>query len=183
MKEQNSNLIKKSIFNYFKKGVPMLKKNKKVDIENKPSIIRDPVQGRTIIGEKIAIDGAIRGREDLFVEGSVKGRIEAEAHHLTVGPRGQVEAEIQAANVTISGRLVGNINATGRVKITKEADFNGEIKAKSISVEDGAYLKAVIELKREPDKKPVPVAKPEEKSASEPLKEPFTLAGKSNKRN
>ena len=183
MKEQNSNLMKKSIFNYFKKGVPMLKKNKKVDIDNKPSIIQDPVEGRTIIGEKIAIDGVIRGREDLFIEGSVKGKIEVETHHLTVGPRGQVEAEIQAANVTISGRLVGNINATGKVEITKKADFNGEIKAKSISVEDGAYLKAVIELKREPDKKPVPVVKPEEKSASEPVKEPFTLAGKSSKGN
>jgi cytoskeletal protein CcmA (bactofilin family) len=183
MKEQNSNLMKKSIFNYFKKGVPMLKKNKKVDIDNKPSIIQDPVEGRTIIGEKITIDGAIRGREDLFIEGSVKGRIEVETHHLTVGPRGQVEAEIQAANVTISGRLVGNINATGKVEITKEADFNGEIKAKSISVEDGAYLKAVIELKREPDKMPVPVVKPEEKSASEPVKEPFTLTGKNSKRN
>ena len=161
----------------------MLKKNKKVDIDNKPSIIQDPVEGRTIIGEKVAIDGAIRGKEDLFIEGSVKGRIEVETHHLTVGPRGQVEAEIQAANVTISGRLVGNINASGKVEITKEADFNGEIKAKSISVEDGAYLKAVIELKREPDKQPVPVVKPEEKSASEPVKEPFTLAGKSSKRN
>ncbi len=161
----------------------MLKKNKKVNIDNKPSIIQDPVEGRTIIGEKVAIDGAIRGREDLFIEGSVKGRIEVETHHLTVGPRGKVEAEIQAANVTISGRLVGNINATGKVEITKEADFNGEIKAKSISVEDGAYLKAVIELKREPDEKPVPVVKPEEKSVSEPVKEPFTLAGKSIKRN
>jgi cytoskeletal protein CcmA (bactofilin family) len=183
MKEQNSNLMKKSVFNYFKKGGSMLKKDKKVDIENKPSFIQGPVQGRTIIGEKISIDGAIRGREDLFIEGSVKGRIEVEAHHLTVGPRGQVEAEIQAANVTISGRLVGNINATGKVKITKEADFNGEIKSKTISVEDGAYLKAVIELKREADKKPVPVVKAEEKPASEPVKEPFTLAGKSSKRN
>jgi cytoskeletal protein CcmA (bactofilin family) len=183
MKEQDSKLMTKRMVNYFKKGVSMLKKNKKVDIEYKPSINQDPAEGRTIIGEKIAIEGAIRGSENLFIEGSVKGRIEVEAHHLTVGPRGQVEAEIQAANVTISGRLVGNINATGRVKITKEADFNGEIKAKSISVEDGAYLKAVIELTRKPDKKPVPVVKPEEKSVSEPMKESFTMAGKSSKGN
>jgi cytoskeletal protein CcmA (bactofilin family) len=78
---------------------------------------------------------------------------------------------------------VGNINATGRVKITKEADFNGEIKSKSISVEDGAYLKAVIELTRKPDKKTVPVVQPEEKPASEPVKESFTMAGKSDKGN
>jgi cytoskeletal protein CcmA (bactofilin family) len=181
MKEQNSNLKKKNIFNYFKRGEPMLTKNKKVDTGNKPSTLQAAVEGKTIIGEQIIIDGAIRGKEDLLIEGSVKGRIEVEMHHLTVGPKGQVEAEIQAANVTISGRLVGNINAAEKVKITKEADFNGEITAKSISVEDGAYLKAVIELKREPHKKPVSVVKPEDKSASEPVKESLALAGKSGK--
>lgn len=161
----------------------MLKKSKQVDTGNKSSIIQTPVEEKTIIGEQIIIDGTIRGKEDLLIEGSVKGKIEVERHHLTVGSKGQVEAEIQAANVTISGRLVGNINAAEKVKITKDADFNGEITAKSISVEDGAYLKAVIELKREPHKKPVSVVKPEEKSASEPAKEPFALAGKSSKGN
>jgi cytoskeletal protein CcmA (bactofilin family) len=177
------NLRKKNIFNYFKKGDSMLKKSKKVDTSNKPYIIQTPVEGKTIIGEQIIIEGAIRGKEDLLIEGSVKGRIEVETHHLTVGPKGQVEAEIQAANVTISGRLVGNINAAEKVTITKDADFNGEITAKSISVEDGAFLKAVIELKREAHKKPVSVVKPEEKATSEPAKEPFTLAGKSSKGN
>lgn len=161
----------------------MLKKNKKVNTDTVPSHIPSPVEGKTIIGEQITIDGTIHGKEDLLIEGLVKGRIEVETHHLTVGSRGQVEAEIQASNVTISGRLVGNINAAGKVEITKEADFNGEIKAKSISVEDGAYLKAVIELKREPEKKkPVTVVKPEGKSASEPVKEPFAMADKNNKR-
>ncbi len=161
----------------------MLKKNKKGNTGTASSHVLAPVDGKTIIGEQITIDGAIRGKEDLLIEGSVKGRIEVATHHLTVGAKGQVEAEIQAANVTISGRLMGNINTTGKVEITKEADFNGEIKAKSISVEDGAYLKAVIELKREPEKKPVTVVKPSEKSASEPVKEPFAMTGKSSKRN
>ena len=43
-----------------------------------------------------------------------------------------------------------------KVLITKDADFNGEIKAKSISVEDGVYLKSAIELEREPQIKEVP---------------------------
>jgi len=160
----------------------MLKKNKK-GTDTASSHVLDPVDGKTIIGEQITIDGTIRGKEDLLIEGLVKGKIEVATHHLTVGTKGQVEAEIQAANVTISGRLMGNINTTGKVEITKEADFNGEIKAKSISVEDGAYLKAVIELKREPEKKPVTVVKPSEKSAPEPVKEPLAMTGKSSKRN
>jgi cytoskeletal protein CcmA (bactofilin family) len=103
---------------------------------------------KTVIGEHITIQGDIKGSEDLVIQGSVKGSIALEGNHLTVGAKGQVEAEIDANNVTISGHLIGNIKAKGTVEITKEADFTGEIKARRISVQDGAYLKAVIELER-----------------------------------
>ncbi len=106
-------------------------------------------QVRTVIGQNISITGDIKGKEDLEIQGTISGSIELPANHLTVGPNGKVEAEIKADNVTISGRLSGNITARGKVLITREADFSGEIKAKSIAVEDGAYLKAVIELERE----------------------------------
>ena len=121
---------------------------------------------KTVIGENISIEGDIRGREDLLIQGSVKGSVQLEKHHLTVGPKGQVEAEINADSVTISGQLIGNIKALGKVEITREADFTGEIKAKRISVEDGAYLKAVIELEREPEVKPAVGLKTRGKTSS-----------------
>jgi cytoskeletal protein CcmA (bactofilin family) len=136
--------------------------------ESPPSVI-SPVspESHTIIGENITIEGGIRGKENLVIEGSVKGNIELEANHLTVGAKGHVEGEIQAEGVTVQGRLTGNIKASGKVKITKEADFSGEIRARSISVEDGAMLKAVIELERESQIKavPKPKAKPVEQSS------------------
>jgi len=159
----------------------MLKKNRKATAEPPPPPNPVAVNQKTVIGDQISIEGAIRGQEDLLIEGSVKGSIEVKAHRLTVGVKGQVEAEILAANVTVSGKLSGNINATGKVEITKEADFKGEIKARSISVQDGAYLKAVIEMEREPSKTFSPSGKPEEKTSSEPIKEPIILAGKGSK--
>ncbi len=160
----------------------MLRKSKSVisDAESMPASVS--AGGQTIIGEQITIEGSIRGKEILVIEGSVKGKIELDNHHLIVGPKGQVEAEINADNVTISGRLIGNVKATGKVAITKEADFTGEIKAKRISVEDGAYLKAVIELEREPEKKDIPTGKPADKVSFGPAKEPLTLTGDANKR-
>ena len=112
---------------------------------------------KTVIGEKIAIEGTIRGQEDLVIDGMMKGTIELEKNQVLVGPKGKVEAEIRVADINISGRLIGNIQASGKVSFTKQADFIGEIKAKRISVEDGAYLKAAIELERESGK-PAPVA-------------------------
>ena len=138
-----------------------------------------PSGQRTVIGEHISIEGDIRGKEDLLIEGSVKGSISLKSHHLTVGPKGKVEAEIDADNVTISGLLVGNIKAAGKVQITREADFTGEIKARRISVEDGAFLKAAIELEREAEKKPTPLNARQPSTAENKV----GLAGDSSKGN
>jgi cytoskeletal protein CcmA (bactofilin family) len=108
----------------------------------------------TLIGEHIAIEGIIRANEDIVIEGTIKGTIEAKSHQLTVGSKGKVEADVEAENVVISGRMVGNVMARGKVQITKSADFNGQIKAKRIAVEDGAYIKASIELERDAKEQP-----------------------------
>lgn len=160
----------------------MLGKGKDVKEPTTPTLSPVSVGEKTIIGEQISIEGNIQGKGDLVIEGSVKGKIELEKHHLTVGLKGKVEAEILATDVTISGRLTGNIQALGKVEITKEANFNGEIRAKTISVEDGAYLKAVIELEREPEKKTALSSGHAKQAASEPGKDSFTLVGETEKR-
>jgi cytoskeletal protein CcmA (bactofilin family) len=155
----------------------MLGKNRREEsfIESTPSTVCS--ESNTFIGENISIEGSIQGKENLVIEGSVKGNVELEAHHLTVGTKGQIEGEIHADNVTVKGRLTGNIKASGKVEITREADFNGEIKAKNLSVEDGAYLKAVIEL--EPQKKTATIGKlPDQKPTAEE-KTPIALASES----
>jgi len=136
---------------------------------------------KTVIGKHIAIKGGITGKEDLVINGSVKGSIELGGCHLTVGPTGKVEGEISADNVTISGRLSGNIKALDKVEITREADFEGEVKAKRISVEDGAYLKAVIELEKEPGKKAESADKSADQATSSSDREPLTLVKETDK--
>lgn len=126
---------------------------------------------KTIVGENISVEGTICGKENIVVNGVMKGNIELESNQFTVGPTGKVEAEVLADNVIISGTFVGNIKATGKVEITKEANFSGEIKAKRIAVEDGAYLKAVIELYRDSDLKKALGDKPRE---SKPMAKPAT---------
>ena len=129
---------------------------------------------KTVIGENISIEGNIRGDEHLVIEGSMKGKIEMEKHNFTVGSKGRVEGEINAQSVRVSGQLIGNINTKGKVEITKEADFMGDIKAKSISVEDGAYFKGSIELEREPHRKTASTGESTVIKTSQPINEPKT---------
>ena len=108
---------------------------------------------KTVIGKQIFIEGTIRGQEHLLIEGSIKGNVEMGKHNFAVGPNGQVEGEILAQNVGIRGQLKGSVTAQGKVEIKKDADILGDIKAKSISVEEGAYFKGSIELDRKPHRK------------------------------
>lgn len=150
----------------------MLKKNKKFDNvkEFEAGKIAGPKRfsmasspetkdQRTIIGENIFIEGEIRGEENLLLEGSIKGNIDMRNHNFIIGSRGRFEGEILAQNLGVSGQLVGNVKIQEKVKFTKETDFVGSIKAKSISVEEGAFLKGFIELEREPHRKSALTAK------------------------
>jgi len=115
---------------------------------------------KTIIGKDIFIEGDIRGGEHLVIEGSIKGNIEMAAHNFSLGPDGMVEGEIHARNISISGRMKGNIKTPGKIEITKEADFRGDICAKSIAVENGAFFKGSVELINEPPQKTFPAEEP-----------------------
>jgi len=108
---------------------------------------------KTTIGEKIIVEGIIRGAGNLIIEGVMKGDVELEKHNFEVGPKGRIEGEIRANDVVISGLLHGKVKAQGKVEITKDADFYGSIKADSISIEDGAFFKGEIELSLKPHKK------------------------------
>ena len=145
-------------------------------VENKtfnPAPNLEKKNEKTVIGEHISFEGNIRGEENLLIEGSVKGNIVMDKHDFALGSKGRFEGEIQAQNVSISGQMVGNIKTQGRVEITKEADFSGDVKAKSISVGDGAYFKGTIELDREPHRNKVLPGKSATtsipQSASEPM--------------
>ena len=159
----------------------MLRRRRRIESDVEQTLSPPSKEETTIIGERISIEGNIQGEGDLTIDGSVKGSIGLDKYHLTVGSKGRVEADINAENVTISGRMTGNIEAESKVEITKDADFNGEIRAKRISVEDGAYLKAVIELEREAQEQPVPPGKPAEEEVPTPEEEPHTLVSESDK--
>jgi len=169
----------------------MLKKGKKTEndkgfaydkITEQKTLTTAPSPGntaeKTVIGENISVEGNIRGDEHLVIEGSMKGNIEMEKHNFTVGSKGRVEGEINAQSIRVSGQLIGNIKTNGKVEITKEADFMGDIRAKSISVEDGAYFKGSIELDREPHRKTALTGKPTTTATPQPINEPKTPTAK-----
>lgn len=101
---------------------------------------------KTTISNSTTIDGNIKAKEHLVINGTIKGNVNIEGHNLFLGPGGKIEGEVRAQNVRIRGHMKGDIVATGKVEITKEANYFGKIKSKGIAVEQGAYFDAYVDL-------------------------------------
>jgi cytoskeletal protein CcmA (bactofilin family) len=105
------------------------------------------------LGKGLFIKGEITGSESLYIDGKVEGAINLPGNRLTIGRNGQVSANITAREVVVLGKVKGNVSATDRVDIRAEGSLNGDVSAARISIEDGAFFKGGIDI-RKPDTKP-----------------------------
>jgi cytoskeletal protein CcmA (bactofilin family) len=114
-----------------------------------PSFARSAVsapRSSARLGSSLRIKGEISGSEDLQIDGIVEGPIFLDGHALTVGTTAQLTSEIQASEVVVFGKVVGNVHARGRVEITRDGSITGDIDCARISIEDGAHFKGRIEI-------------------------------------
>ncbi len=116
----------------------------------------DPRNTATI-GKAVKIIGQIFTKEDLYVDGDVEGTIESQENKVTVGPNGRVQASIRAREVVILGQVQGNVEATDKVDIRKDAKLVGDIATARISIEDGALFKGSIDIRKTEQRAPSPV--------------------------
>ncbi len=111
-----------------------------------------PTGEQATIGKGLFIKGEITGSESLYIDGKIEGSINLPGNRLTVGRNGQVSASINAREIVVLGKVKGNVAATDRVDIRAEGSLTGDVAAARISIEDGAYFKGGIDI-RKPDSK------------------------------
>lgn len=105
-------------------------------------------RGSATIGKSVTIKGQIFSREDLTIDGEVDGSVELQEHRLTVGQNGKLRADVRAHDIIVLGSINGNVEATEKVDIRKEARITGDIIAARIETEDGAFLKGSVDTQR-----------------------------------
>jgi len=119
-------------------------------------------RGVAAIGKSVMIKGQLFSREDLYLDGEMEGTVEVPDNRLTIGPHGKLQAGIKAREVVVLGSINGNVEATERIDIRKDARVVGDIKTGRIIIEDGAYFKGSIDIvKGEPAKAAAPPPRPQ----------------------
>jgi len=103
---------------------------------------------QTTIGSSLVIKGEVSGSEPLYIDGQVEGTITIMENRLTIGRNGSVTANIAAKELVVMGKLSGNVRVTERVDIRGEGSLTGDVVAQRLSIEDGAFFKGSVELKK-----------------------------------
>jgi cytoskeletal protein CcmA (bactofilin family) len=129
----------------------------------------ESTRGQASIGKAVKINGQIYSKEDLYVDGDVEGTIELQEHRLTIGPNGKVHSSVKAREVVVLGNIQGNVDASDKLEIRKDARLVGDIKTARIIIEDGAYFKGSIDIvKNEPAKSSSASSQPRPQAAPVP---------------
>lgn len=131
----------------------------------------------SVIGKNLTLVGQVAGKEDLVIDGRLEGDVDLPENRLTVGASGHLQGRVRAREIVIHGSVQGNLEASERVEIRKNARVVGDLKAQRPVIEDEAYFKGNVETIRldPPKAPPKPPAAP---SAAAPAEaQPSLLAG------
>src|SRR5690349_16851622 len=125
------------------------------------------------IGKSLVIKGEVTGSESLYIDGRVEGSINLSGNRVTVGRNGVVSANINAREIVVLGKVRGNLTASDRVDIRSDGSLTGDVVAARISIEDGAFFKGGIDIRKAGQK-----ANGEEVKGKESTPEPAVTAAR-----
>lgn len=94
------------------------------------------------------LHGELRFEASFRVDGRLTGSVESEGD-LIVGEAGEVDGEVRAGQVFVSGTVRGTIHALRRVQIAASGKVFAEIDTPSLVIEDGATFEGHCSMNRE----------------------------------
>ena len=121
-----------------------------------PRPVATTTADQATIGKSLVIKGEVTGSESLYIDGRVEGSINLSGNRVTVGRNGVVAANINAREIVVLGKVRGNLTASDRVDIRSDGSLTGDVIAARISIEDGAFFKGGIDIRKggQPQSKP-----------------------------
>jgi cytoskeletal protein CcmA (bactofilin family) len=95
-------------------------------------------QTATYIGSDASVEGTVRGKGLLRIEGRVSGQVEHEGT-VVVGQKAEVRAKLRVKELVVQGFIEGSIHAD-RCEIAETARIVGDVRAQRLAVAEGASI-------------------------------------------
>ncbi len=93
----------------------------------------------SVIGADMVVNGDIRAKDAVRVEGSVTGDVETDGA-LIVSSTGKVKGNVKGSSIIIGGSLEGDLTSGGRTEVASTGKVIGNIRTKSLVVDENAVF-------------------------------------------
>jgi cytoskeletal protein CcmA (bactofilin family) len=92
------------------------------------------------------IEGQITGREDVHIDGEVRGQVRLQQARILVGERGRIHADVEAREVEIHGEVDGQVRGHERVRIGARGVVQGDVLTQRIAIDEGGILQGSVDI-------------------------------------
>ena len=104
-------------------------------------------KGVTLIAANTEVSGDVHFVNQLYINGHVKGNITADAGTdatVIVSEEGSVSGEIRVPHVVVNGRVEGNVYATSRMELARNAEVKGNVYYRLIEMQLGSRVEGQL---------------------------------------
>ncbi len=112
----------------------------------KPQLVtpQQPVGFETVLGTNSTLEGHLSSSANVRLDGTFTGTLEIGGNVL-VGETAQINADINAKNISIAGAVRGNVNGK-KVQLLRTGRIWGDIRATALTTEEGAFIDGKITM-------------------------------------
>jgi cytoskeletal protein CcmA (bactofilin family) len=99
----------------------------------------------TVLGPDVSIKGELAFEKALRLQGKFDGEVKTPGL-LQVDGGASLTGDVKAGNVRVEGTIRANITATGKIELRQTADYEGDLQANKLVVEEGAVFKGHVSV-------------------------------------
>ena len=100
----------------------------------------------SIVGSETKFNGDCRVEGTIRVDGEFEGKLEV-SKVIIIGKSGVVKGEVKSSEVVVGGRVMGTIQGENRVELQAGAHVEGDIRTKSLIVDEGVFFDGQCKMK------------------------------------
>jgi cytoskeletal protein CcmA (bactofilin family) len=103
------------------------------------------VESQLNIYSTSVVTGSVRAK-NCVMQGTCEGNMEC-THSLELGESGSLNADAMSGqNMAIAGKITGNVNCGGQLRLMASAKVTGNIRARSIVIDEGATFNGTCSM-------------------------------------
>ena len=103
----------------------------------------------TVLGKETVFDGFLKFTEDLHIQGSFSGAIDAQGFLLIEKDAVCKTQYIRAASITIEGTVYGSLTAADKIEMRTGSVVHGDVRAARIKIADGVSFEGAVHMIRD----------------------------------